>query len=69
MRWQYANVTATVADCGSAYAKSPGALKASVAQLNKQITHAHFPCSVLLIPHFTLSFYFACAKSGQEHSH
>jgi hypothetical protein len=40
--------------------KSTHAIKASVAQVNRQTLRPKCPCFVLLIPHFTLSFEFAC---------
>jgi hypothetical protein len=53
----------------STWKKSTYAIKASVAQVNRQILRPDFPCFVLLIPHFTLLFYFACENPSQGYRH
>jgi hypothetical protein len=44
-------------------------MKASVAQVNRQILRPEFPCSVLLIPHLKFSFEFACEIPAQGYRH
>jgi hypothetical protein len=45
------------------------AIQASASQVNRQIVRPNSPCFVLIVPHFTLSFYFTCENPSEGYRH